>query len=82
VLTRALGVGPDVDIDAVTDRPVAGDRLLIATDGLLNEVVHHELEALLAAHEDVEAAADALVDLALARGGHDTMALVVADVVA
>jgi PPM family protein phosphatase len=38
VLTRALGVGPDVEIDSAAHPAVEGDRLLVCTDGLFNEV--------------------------------------------
>ena len=36
VLTRALGTGPVVDVDLYNQRVTAGDRILLATDGLTN----------------------------------------------
>lgn len=38
VLTRAVGVGPTVDVDAVVQPVVPGDWLLLCTDGVTNEV--------------------------------------------
>lgn len=80
VLTRVLGGGPDVAVDAGTHATVEGDRLLACTDGLFNEVADDEIASLMAETVEVEATADALVELALARGGHDNVSVVVADV--
>ena len=78
ILTRALGVGPEVELDDAVHAVVEGDRLLVCTDGLCNEVTDAEIASLMAATDDVQATADALVDLALARGGRDNVAVVVA----
>jgi serine/threonine protein phosphatase PrpC len=80
ILTRALGIGPDVELDAALHSAVEGDRVLLCTDGLINEVSDEEITSLLAATNDAEATADALVDLALSRGGRDNVTLVVADI--
>ena len=80
VLTRALGVGPDVELDSGAHPAVEGDRLLVCTDGLFNEVPNDEIASLMAANEDVQETADALVELALSRGGRDNVAVVVAEI--
>jgi PPM family protein phosphatase len=80
ILTRALGVGPDVELDSAAHPAVEGDRLLVCTDGLSNEVPNDEIASLMAATEDLQATADALVELALSRGGHDNVAVVVAEI--
>jgi protein phosphatase len=80
VLTRALGVGPDVELDSATQPAVEGDRLLVCTDGLSNEVPNDEIAAVMIGTEDLQATADALVELALSRGGHDNVAVVVAEI--
>jgi len=80
VLTRALGVSPEVPLDA-SSRPVApGDRLLLCSDGLFNHVPDDELAALAAARTSPQAAVDALLELGLSRGGEDNLSVVVADV--
>ena len=38
ILTRVLGGGPDVDVDAWEIHPQQGDRYLLCSDGLSNEV--------------------------------------------
>jgi PPM family protein phosphatase len=80
VITRALGIGPDVELDSATHPATAGDRLLICSDGLVNEVPNDEIASVMAATEDVQATADGLVELALSRGGHDNVSVVVADI--
>jgi protein phosphatase len=80
ILTRALGVGPDVELDSAAHPAVEGDRLLVCTDGLSNEVPNDEIASLMASTEDLQATADALVELALSRGGRDNVAVVVAEI--
>ena len=80
VLTRALGVAPDVELDTVVLRVIEGDRLLVCTDGLVNEVRHNEIATLMAATDDMEGTADGLIELALSRGGLDNVSVVVAEV--
>jgi protein phosphatase len=79
VLTRALGVGPDVEPDNVVYPAVEGDRLLLCTDGLSNEVPDDEIASVMAASDNVQAIADALVELALSGGGRDNVSVVVAE---
>jgi serine/threonine protein phosphatase PrpC len=80
ILTRALGVGPDVQLDGAAHPVVAGDRVIVYTDGLSNEVPNDEIAALMAATEDLQATADALVELALSRGGRDNATVVLAEI--
>jgi protein phosphatase len=80
VLTRAVGVGATVDVDAAIHDVCPGDRLLLCTDGLFNEVAPGEMVAVLGSTPDAAASADALVDRALAHGGNDNVTAVVADV--
>jgi PPM family protein phosphatase len=81
VLTRALGVGPDVELDSAVVSMQRDDRLLVCTDGLFNEVALEEIADTLAGRRDPQRTADELVDLALAQGGHDNVSAVVADIV-
>jgi len=80
VLTRALGVGPEVVLDASSHPVVPGDRLLLCSDGLFNHVADDELASLAGARTSPQAAVDALLELGLARGGEDNLSVVVADV--
>jgi PPM family protein phosphatase len=80
VLTCAVGVGPDVVIDSSALRPEPGDRVLLCSDGLFNELSEEEITADLAGNGDLGSVVDALVDKALGRGGHDNVSAVVAQV--
>ena len=80
ILTRALGVTPDVDADMWELRLRAGDRVLLCSDGLSNEVRLDELGEVLAAVEDPVEAAEQLVHRANERGGSDNITVVVIDI--
>ena len=81
VLTRVLGVDPDVEVDCFRVIPYRGDRFLLASDGLFNEVDDRTIAAVLTRTDDPEAAAGELVDLAKSNGGSDNITAVVVDVV-
>jgi protein phosphatase len=80
VLTRALGCGPEVDVDGTVHSAAEGDRLLLCTDGLFNEVAETDLPYLLGDTQEVGPVVDALVERALSNGGRDNIAVVVAEV--
>ncbi|MGH9044678.1 MAG: Stp1/IreP family PP2C-type Ser/Thr phosphatase [Acidimicrobiales bacterium] len=80
ILTRALGVGPGVDVDLWELHVSSGDRLLLCSDGLSNEVSLEQMTQVLASVRDPRKAARALVDRANAHGGSDNVTVVVVDV--
>lgn len=80
VLTRALGCGPEVDVDGAQHLATEGDRLLLCTDGLINEVAENDIPTLMDSALYVGPVADALVERALSNGGRDNIAVVVAEV--
>jgi PPM family protein phosphatase len=80
VLTRALGVGPEVEVDGAVHDVSAGDRLVLCSDGLSNELSDDEIVSVLAKNETVTASADDLVGRALEAGGRDNVSVVVAQV--
>ncbi|MEO7443428.1 MAG: Stp1/IreP family PP2C-type Ser/Thr phosphatase [Acidimicrobiales bacterium] len=80
VLTRALGVDPEVEVDCFMVTPYQGDRLALASDGLFNEVDHTEIARVLRTEPDPVKAAQELVRLAREGGGNDNITVVVVDV--
>ena len=80
VLTRALGVEPDVDVDVIEVIPVAGQRFLACSDGLYGEVPDEIISAILRRLADPDEAARELVRTAIERGGRDNVSVVVVDV--
>lgn len=80
VLTRVLGVEPDVDVDCFRVLPHKGDRFLLASDGLFNEVDDATIASTLRRTADPGEAARTLVDMAKTAGGADNITVVVVDV--
>ena len=80
IITRSVGVTPEVEVDVLTKKLKAGDSFLLCSDGLSNLVDLREMEAELREKEPV-LAAKAMVDLANKRGGDDNITLVLAEVV-
>jgi PPM family protein phosphatase len=81
VLTRALGVDPDVPVDSLQVVPFRGDRFLLCSDGLSGEVTATEMASILRRSADPQEAARELVAAAMAGGGNDNITVVVVDVV-
>lgn len=81
IITRALGVGPDVDVDVIPVALENGDRVLICSDGLSSMIHADEIARVLATVPDPTAAANALVDSANRAGGEDNITALVLDVV-
>ncbi|GHH44355.1 PP2C family protein-serine/threonine phosphatase [Lentzea cavernae] len=79
VVTRVLGKASMSDPDLWLFPPRAGERFVICTDGLTNEVADAEIDEVLRSHADAREAAAALVGLALAAGARDNVTALVAD---
>ena len=83
VITRALGTDPDVDVDAFTVHPEAGDIYLLCSDGLSDMVAGEGIEEVLLANRgDLDDAAKALVRAANRGGGDDNITAVLFEIVA
>ncbi|HXW38546.1 MAG TPA: Stp1/IreP family PP2C-type Ser/Thr phosphatase, partial [Acidimicrobiales bacterium] len=81
ILTRALGVAADVSVDLWRIQPSRGDRFLLCSDGLSNELEESEIAEVLSSVSDPREAADLLVRAARTHGGSDNITAVVVDVV-
>lgn len=81
ILTRALGIEPQVEVDLWELSAVPGDRFLLCSDGLFNEVEPDVITATLRALTDPTQAAQELVRLANEGGGRDNITCVVVDIV-
>jgi protein phosphatase len=80
IVTRALGIEPTVRVDTWVLPFVRGDRYVLCSDGLVDEVDDDEIAGLLASSPIAQAAADALVAAANEHGGRDNVTVVVVDV--
>lgn len=81
ILTRALGIDLDVAVDGATVLPFTGDRFLLCSDGLFNEVSDDQMTSALRRLADPTEAAEELVRLANEGGGRDNITVVVVEVV-
>lgn len=82
LILKALQGQGEVDPDLELIEVVAGDRLLVCSDGLDNaKVPDSALAEVLANTPDLDEAADQLIALGLAGGAPDNVSVVVADVV-
>ena len=82
MITRALGIGATVQVDALEVPLEPGDRILLCSDGLTTMVRDDDIAEVLRRHRDPARVADVLVAAANAAGGEDNVTVVLADVVA
>jgi protein phosphatase len=75
VVTRALGVAEQAELEIVDGPVLAGDKFLLCSDGLTAHVEDDEIAASLAA-EDPQTTCDELLALTLQRGASDNVSLV------
>ena len=77
-ITRFVGDPRGVQADVFVEELQPGDRLVLCSDGLTRHVEPDEIAATLDANrKTLDAAADALVALANARGGEDNVTVIV-----
>jgi len=81
ILTRALGVADEVNVDLWKIQPTRGDRYLLCSDGLTNELDDAQIAEVMATVPDPQVAADLLVRAARTHGGSDNITVVVVDVI-
>jgi serine/threonine protein phosphatase PrpC len=77
VLTRAVGHGKDrLAVDFERLEVAHGDQVVLCTDGLTALVRDAEIAGVLTSATSAATACDALVNLALERGGHDNVTVI------
>jgi PPM family protein phosphatase len=79
VLTRALRADIEYSADVWRLPMIAGDRILVCSDGLTREVDDRFIASVLRAIPDPQAAANQLVKTAVDAGGHDNVTVLVID---
>ena len=80
IVTRALGIDRSVSVDVFTQVVRTGDRLVLCSDGLVDEVSDADITAVLLQHRDPQLTAESLVMVANAAGGRDNTTVVVVDI--
>jgi serine/threonine protein phosphatase PrpC len=81
VITRALGIDPEVEFDLFTYKLQVGDRLLLCSDGLSDVVEPTQIRNVLLRVRNPHQAARKLVTMANEQGGPDNITVIVVDAV-
>jgi len=80
VITRVLGVYPEVQPEVSKIEITAPGRILICSDGLSNMIPDEDLTEILSIDEDLPIVCDVLIGTANERGGNDNITAVVAEI--
>jgi serine/threonine protein phosphatase PrpC len=81
VITRALGIDPEVEFDLFTYKLQVGDRLLLCSDGLSDVVEPTQIRNVLLRVRSPQKAARQLVTVANEQGGPDNITVIVVEAV-
>ncbi|BBM03870.1 PP2C family serine/threonine-protein phosphatase [Microbulbifer sp. GL-2] len=81
VITRCIGgsTNPKLEVDRVSYRWSAGQKLLLCSDGLSSEVANEKISRIIAENTDNLRIVDLLISAALDAGGKDNITVLVVD---
>ena len=77
VLTRSVGVEPEVDVSRREIELREGDRLVLCSDGLTDMLTEHDIASEVASVAELESLVEVLVERANAAGGNDNISVIV-----
>ena len=80
LLTRGLGVAPDVEADVGVYALLPDDLFLLCSDGLTDMLLESTIRGVLTSLKSPEEIAEALVEMANANGGRDNISVILARV--
>ncbi len=81
IITRALGVDADVEVDELSLGVEEGDRVLLCSDGLTSMISFEKLAEVLRSEPQPDGAVERLVQAANDAGGEDNITVVLIDMV-
>ena len=79
IITRAVGIDRDVEIDTFQSVVEPGERILLCSDGLTNMVSDEDILHILNGDEDLVSKTEYLVELANKNGGRDNITVIIID---
>lgn len=79
IITRAIGAKSKVDVDFFYEELVAGDVILLCSDGLTNMLEDEKIGKILYQKNDLRNRAEELIQAANDNGGRDNIAVVIID---
>ena len=80
IVTRALGIDAQVSVDTWTIPMFDGDRFMLCSDGLVDEVPQDEIIEMMQERSTPQLVAERLVTAAKRHGGRDNITVIVIDV--
>lgn len=81
IITKAIGVEKNIDVDTQRIKAENGDILLLCSDGLTNMVKNEEiLEIVLDKHSNLDECVSRLINKAMENGGKDNITVVLVEV--
>lgn len=78
-ITRAVGIGVDLEPEIIRGQVQSGDRFLLCSDGLNKYATFDVLQKALG-DLPIETISDGLIDIALTGGGRDNISVIVVDI--
>lgn len=79
-ITRAVGVGEDLELEKIRGQILPGDRFLLCSDGLTKYAPVKTLQSVLS-EEPIETVTERLQQIALDGGGADNISIIVIDII-
>jgi serine/threonine protein phosphatase PrpC len=79
IITRAVGVAPDLNVETIGGDVLPGDQFILGSDGLTRLVDDQEMADQLGAGS-IDEAAERLIELVLSRGAPDNATLIIVKV--
>lgn len=76
IITRAIGAGPEVDMDLFALKLKSRDYILMCSDGLSNMVDEFEMEYIIRSEDGLKAKVDGLINAANRSGGADNISAI------
>ncbi|HZK43580.1 MAG TPA: Stp1/IreP family PP2C-type Ser/Thr phosphatase [Syntrophomonadaceae bacterium] len=80
VLTRALGISKDIEIDNITMDLYKDDTILLCTDGLSDMLSDQELLTIITKNDETKITGQNLIQAALTKGGYDNITLILVQI--
>lgn len=80
VITRAIGIAPNVEVDCSVEEILDGDLVMLCTDGLSGMLTDKEMEHILRKSDNLEDRLNRLVDSANEKGGKDNISVILIDI--